>query len=215
MASIPSPLTFLESVAGYNQQLIKGDDPSANAPIRLAVIDPAYTSISYPATLPKVTFEGEDTLSTKTYVVIGEYLPKPSDRVVMLPVGHTYVILGAVALSTSIWHEVGSGGGEPSFANSWTNHGSGFETVGFRKLWDGTVELKGVISNGTLGTTAFTLPTGYRPALTQSFPSLAGAPASTTGRITVATGGAVSVGDNNNGTSTNSWMLGHVRFRTT
>jgi hypothetical protein len=211
---VPTTLSFMESVARYSQYIAKGESPSANAAIRLAVVDPAYTSISYPTTLPKVTFEGESTLSDKRYLVVGNYLPRPSDRVVMLPVGHTYVILGAVTLSASPWHEIGAGG-EPAFANSWANHGSGFETAGFRKLWDGTIELKGVVSNGTIGTTAFTLPTGYRPALTQSFPSMAGAPTSTTGRITVNTTGTVAVGENNSGTSVTAWMLGHVRFRTT
>jgi len=96
MSRFPSALSFLESVAGYAQFVGKAESPSANMPIQLAVIDPAYVAYTYPGTLPKVTFEGEDTLSEKRYVVIGDYRPQPSHRVVMLPVGHTYVILGSL-----------------------------------------------------------------------------------------------------------------------
>lgn len=100
MSSFPSGLTFLESVAGYAQHIAKNEAPSANAPMRLAVIDPAYVATSYPGTLPKVTFEGEESLSEKRYLVLArDYLPGPGDRVVMLPVGHTYIILGAITPS--------------------------------------------------------------------------------------------------------------------
>lgn len=89
-------LTFLETVSGYSQLAAQQAGPSASAPVRLAVIDPAYVAYTYPGTLPKVTFEGEDALTTKRYNVVGDYLPNPSDRVVMIPVGHTYVILGPI-----------------------------------------------------------------------------------------------------------------------
>lgn len=96
MTSIPSAHDFLESVAGYSRDIVKGSQGSAAMPVRLAVIDPAYVAGSFPGTLPKVTFEGEDTLSTKRYPVVSGYSPIPSDRVVMLPVGSTYMILGKV-----------------------------------------------------------------------------------------------------------------------
>lgn len=89
-------LTFLETVAGYDQLITKGEQGAAAAPVRLAVIDPAYVLYSYPGTLPKVTFEGEDTLTEKRYAVVGDYAPYPGDRVIMLPVGHTYVIVGTL-----------------------------------------------------------------------------------------------------------------------
>lgn len=97
MSSFPSALTIMESLAGYAQYIGKAENPSANAPIRLAVIDPAYVHYTYPGTLPKVTFEGEETLSEKRYPVMGRaYKPGAGDRVVMLPVGHTYVIIGVI-----------------------------------------------------------------------------------------------------------------------
>lgn len=87
-------MTILESMQGYSQLSSEQHSPSANAPVRIATIDPAYVAYTYPGTLPKVTFEGEDVLTTKRYNVIGDYLPKPSQRVVMIPCGHTYVIVG-------------------------------------------------------------------------------------------------------------------------
>jgi hypothetical protein len=98
--STPDGLTFLETIAGYAQHIARNENPSANAPIRLAVIDPSYVATSYPGTLPKVTFEGEETVDDKRYVVVArDYMPGPGDRVVMLPVGHTYVILGCITPS--------------------------------------------------------------------------------------------------------------------
>lgn len=90
------PIAFLDAVSGYTQE---GKQGSADRPIKLATIDPAYVASSYPGTLPKVTFDGESTLSGKRYVVLSGYLPRPSDRVVMLPVGNTYVILGTISVS--------------------------------------------------------------------------------------------------------------------
>lgn len=98
MSNFPSGLSFLETIAGYAQHIAVGEEPSANMPIRLAVIDPAYVASSYPGTLPKVQFEGEDTVTDKRYVVVArDYMPGAGDRVVMLPVGHTYVILGCIS----------------------------------------------------------------------------------------------------------------------
>lgn len=102
MSSIPTALTFLESVGGYSQHIAKGSLGSAAQPILLAVIDPAYVATSYPTTLPKVTFEGEETLSDKRYPVVGHYTPVASDRVVMLPVGATFVILGSLSTPPAV-----------------------------------------------------------------------------------------------------------------
>lgn len=86
-------LTFLESVSGYTKAQQNG---SADKPLRLGVIDPAYVTATFPGTLPKVTFDGESTLSAKQYAVMSNYLPTASDRVVLVPVGTTYLIIGAL-----------------------------------------------------------------------------------------------------------------------
>jgi hypothetical protein len=64
------------------------------------------------------------------------------------------------------WIEIGGSGGEPAFENSWANLGGAYETVAFYKDPFGRVHLKGALDTGTSGTTAFTLPVGYRPAAT-------------------------------------------------
>lgn len=65
---------------------------SADKPVRLATVDPAYAS-----GWPKVTFDGESTLSGKTYPHIDSYSPAKGDRVVLVPVGTSYLIIGAVS----------------------------------------------------------------------------------------------------------------------
>lgn len=82
------PRSFLESVAGYAQTV---GQTSADRPIRIAVVDPAYIS-----GLPKVTFEGESTMSTKGYAFVQGYYPVASNRVALVPIGNGYLIIGAV-----------------------------------------------------------------------------------------------------------------------
>lgn len=52
----------------------------------------------------------------------------------------------------------------PTLTNSWANYGGVFNTTAYRLDSNGYVHLKGLIRNGTVGSAAFTLPTGYRPA---------------------------------------------------
>ncbi len=52
--------------------------------------------------------------------------------------------------------------GASDFQNSWTNYGLGYYPAGYR-LYNGKVELRGLIKSGTINTTAFVLPVGFRP----------------------------------------------------
>jgi hypothetical protein len=56
-----------------------------------------------------------------------------------------------------------------TFLNAWTQ---GSRTIGFKKQQDGTVELRGVLNGSGAGTTAFQLPSGYRPAQQLRVPML-------------------------------------------
>lgn len=105
------PIPFLQAVAGFSRQ---DNASSASRPFRLATVDPAYVPSSFPGTLPKLTFDGEDTLSGKRYPVMAGYLPRPSDRVVLAPVGTTYLILGSVDADT-----IGYAGGGFMQADDW------------------------------------------------------------------------------------------------
>lgn len=64
--------------------------PSQDRPPRLATVDPAYSGSG----AAKVTFDGEALLTAKSYPTLTRL--RASDRVVMLPIGRSYVILGAV-----------------------------------------------------------------------------------------------------------------------
>lgn len=85
-------MSFLDAISGYVRY---ENGSSATRPIRLAAIDPAHDP--YAGVLPKVTFEGEATLSGKRYPFVDQYVPVPNDKVVLIPVGTTYLILGSIA----------------------------------------------------------------------------------------------------------------------
>lgn len=79
---------FLDSVGGYLDD--SGDRLDTARPLRLATIDPAYAGTG----AAEVTFDGEGGLTVKTYPVMTTVAA--GDRVVLLPVGRSYVILGKV-----------------------------------------------------------------------------------------------------------------------
>jgi hypothetical protein len=56
-----------------------------------------------------------------------------------------------------------------TFANGWVNFGGTYDTCAYLITWDGVVYLKGLMSTGTVGLTAFTLPAGYRPSKSKIF----------------------------------------------
>jgi len=63
--------------------------------------------------------------------------------------------------------------GQPQFKNGWVNYGAPGDLCGFYKNAFGQVFIVGVVASGTVGTTIFTLPPGYRPQATCAFPGLA------------------------------------------
>lgn len=89
MSGIPSARSILESMRGYIKDPEQPPSSSERG-VKLGTIDAAYTGVGS----PKVLFDGEDTMGTRGYVSLG-YV-SANDRVVLLPVGHTYVILGAI-----------------------------------------------------------------------------------------------------------------------
>jgi hypothetical protein len=78
--------------------------------------------------------------------------------------GATGATGGNATVPMDPWHAVGAAG-EPAFLNSWTNYGSGYTTLAFRKNPLGKVQLRGMLrsAGATAGLNIFTLPTGYRP----------------------------------------------------
>jgi hypothetical protein len=90
---------------------------------RLATVDPAFTGTGN----PKVTFDGETTMSQKAYPYVGN-VPGGGDRVVMEPIGDTWYILGALGGSTGFYRDIKLfSGGPPAdvediTANPFTAH---------------------------------------------------------------------------------------------
>lgn len=83
-------LDLLQIIARYVRAEVARTGASAR-PARLATVDPAYASGR-----PRVTFDGETTLSGKAYPRLSSYVPVAGDRVLMVPSGTSYVIIGKV-----------------------------------------------------------------------------------------------------------------------
>ena len=57
----------------------------------------------------------------------------------------------------------------PTMGNSWVNFGAPYQVAGYTLTPGSEVKLRGVIKSGTVNTTIFTLPAGYRPASDRIF----------------------------------------------
>jgi hypothetical protein len=89
MTSSPHPLNILDSIMGFVDASPKS---SAQKPNKIGVIDPSYGGSGR----PKITFEGESTMSAKAYPYVDSYKPHAGDRVVLCPVGTGYLIVGSL-----------------------------------------------------------------------------------------------------------------------
>ena len=82
------PAKFFEAVREYDKS---ADNEESRGFGRCATIDPNYTGLG-PA---RVLFDGETVLSQKSYHFL-DNPPRANTRVVMFPIGPTYVIMGMV-----------------------------------------------------------------------------------------------------------------------
>lgn len=84
----------------------------------------------------------------------------------------------------------------PTFTNNWVNFGGGYSNAFYTRDALGIVRIRGVIKDGTVNTSAFTLPAGYRPVAKLSFSILSsgigaiGCEIDTTGTVTPTSGNA-------------------------
>ena len=83
------PTDLFEAVRTYDRS---ADNEESKGHARFATLDASYSG-SGPA---RVTFDGETTLSTKSYHWVGNSPPRAGTRVFVLPVSTTYVIVGMV-----------------------------------------------------------------------------------------------------------------------
>lgn len=149
-----------------------------------------------------IKFKITDALETRyyeTYIDIGKTIFRIGTD------GYVYnneVKLATVATPTK--HIVG-GTDEPAYQNSWTQYTSPWLPSYFFKTSDGVVTLSVMTKSGTLNSTIFTLPSGYRPS---GIVSCAGQDSA----------GAVLVKVNSDGTvateagSSNSWLAFNLSF---
>jgi len=86
---------FLRSIAAYSEA--NAPSTSANRPIKMGRVDYEYNPADFlGGVMPRVLFDGESTVSQKRYQVMSGYFPLPGARVVLVPVGTTYLIIGSV-----------------------------------------------------------------------------------------------------------------------
>lgn len=76
----------------------------------------------------------------------------------------------------------------PTLAGSWSAIGTGYNPPGYKKNTIMEAKLRGRIGGGTVGSTIWTLPTGYRPAATETH---AAAAAGGTAEIEIRTDGKI------------------------
>lgn len=82
-----------------------------------------------------------------------------------LKVNESLEVVKDLSLDAFTVHVVGSTG-QPAYTNGWAIYGAPYPKAAFVKDVNGWIRLLGVIKSGTLGTSAFTLPPGYRPKVT-------------------------------------------------
>lgn len=59
--------------------------------VKLGTIDPAYTSGR-----PKIKFDNESAISSKSYPYFSSYTPIAGDRVMLIKAGHTWVVMSKI-----------------------------------------------------------------------------------------------------------------------
>ena len=196
---------FLDVVAGYSNAPTNGPKSSAERPIRLGTIDQYYTA--GPA---KVLFDGETVISSRGYSWSSTYTPTAGERVYLLPVGQTYLIVGSItsAITYPRYYNLALNSG-------FTTYNSSFHNPSFTKTTSGLVKLTGLGANTNTGilannTVIGTLPVGFRPPINMLFPAMSGS-ANAVGTIGVETNGNVVVSNNISGV----WFsFGNIVFQT-
>jgi hypothetical protein len=86
-----------------------------------------------------------------------------SGNAISLASGHT---ISGGSWTQSAWVAMTGG-----YTNSWVDFGGGYMAGAYMKDTLGFVHLRGLIKSGTMSTSAFTLPAGFRPSATVLMPS--------------------------------------------
>ena len=99
----------------------------------------------------------------------------------------------------------------PTFTNSWADYFTtdpNWGPVAYYRRKDGRVYLRGLIKSGTIPSTAFNLPAGYRPSLARMFNQMSSGGSC---RVDVDNGGNVNIAAS---CTSNLWIsLDNISFR--
>lgn len=86
---------FLQTIAGFTEA-----NPASNVetrPIKMGRVDYDYNPTDFLGGIyPRILFDGEKVVSEKRYKTMVGYYPQPGHRVVLVPIGTTYLIIGTV-----------------------------------------------------------------------------------------------------------------------
>jgi hypothetical protein len=125
------------------------------------------SAISTTSPTVSITLQGTATVIAGVRYTVG-FAPAVGDTVICARVGTDLFVLSKIATVTAAWINVGSGGSAASFQNSWGNFGSGYQPARYCRIGS-RVYIEGAISGGTIATTMFTLPVGFRPVNSHVF----------------------------------------------
>lgn len=109
----------------------------------------------------QVTLDG-DTAVLDVISLVGPLLEGQRIMTASVPPGGIFIV-GSAYMDP--WHEVGGSNGPP-FNTNWTNFGTPFGSVGYRRTLDGHLEMSGMADFGSTAVApnlVFTLPEGWRP----------------------------------------------------
>lgn len=123
-------------------------------------------------------------------------------------VSETLTLLDKLVTANADFKAVGKPGNS-AFEHTWANFGGGWGVAAYYRDILGWVHLRGIISSGTVGQSALTLPPGYWPAVNETFSVISN---NAIGRVDVQTNGQVIP----QSPSSNIWVsLSGIQFRTT
>jgi hypothetical protein len=178
--------------------LYQGENSAVSPPPRPAVANPAFLELAT-ITVPPVGTPAKLTDTRRFTAALNGILPvrNADDR----PSATTQYSQFVFRLDTGVLEIRKSAGWVPyrpprgdtwhaaTLQNKWVNYGAPYNSAAYTLTDDGWVRLRGLVKSGTLDTSIFTLPVGYRPPAQCLFP-ISTSP-DTVGRVDVHADGRV------------------------
>ena len=158
--------SFVEIV----EEMIK---EKVEAPFSLGKVNPNYRGGN-----PQILFDGEASISIKKYPHLSSYKPVSSDRVLLINIAGTHLVIGHIGSfreTAYVYQDLESGlrnretgWGSPVLSSSWVDYGVPYQSIQYKRDVSNFVTLRGLMKGGTTGT-LFILPVGMRPPAQEIF----------------------------------------------